>query len=314
MGISLVRLGMAQGSLRALLRRGGCNTGGTCAWWEGDCGLLGEAFGDGGRRGGRQRGPGLGDRRVGGRLRTRLWLLAVPVNVVLAPVQVEGTKLDGSTLQLLVGCLRHAHSLLLVQEPPLGLAGSARDGSALCGSAGGRGKSTRGCLRGLVLGVRGGDRRCVRADGRGSRIPRVGGLTGCSLCHRWVGFVDNLLKVRLSQLVLGGRQSNFWHDYHGVLCGSLLLRRLGRKLSDLFGGGLGSRCRRLVGGRERFDSGLGLGVWNGGRSLFGGLRCGLGGGGLSEHAGPGLCGPLRDDSRLSRLRSGGGSGSRRSRS
>ena len=55
MGISLVGLGMTEGSLRALLRKGRCNTGGACAWWEGNCRRLGgESFWDGGLRGGRQ--------------------------------------------------------------------------------------------------------------------------------------------------------------------------------------------------------------------------------------------------------------------
>lgn len=172
-GISIIGLEIAEGSSSSLVRGGERSTGGTCGRWESDLRLLcRESLRSGSGRGRRQRGSGLGDGGVGRRLCACLGLLAVAIDVVLRLVQVESTKLKGSTLQLLAGCLWHAHGLLLVQEATLSVARGAGDGGTVCGSVGGGSESTvGGGLRSLMLCLGGGNRRGGRAGLGSSRIP-----------------------------------------------------------------------------------------------------------------------------------------------
>jgi hypothetical protein len=228
----------------------------------------------------------MGDRRVCGRLGPRLRLLAVPIDIIIATTEVEGTKLDGGTVDLAIS--GHADGFFLVQHASL--MGGGADCALSCGL------DRRGSIAGawclalclvLLLGSREGG-----GGGTLSRVPRIVSCACGGIASGWFGIVNNLLEIRLGEFIVGGRERDFGFDYGGRSGGSG-----GSGRSGLFE----NRCGLLFrSGRFRLWLGFGGVGFGGSRLGFGGFRWSrsrrlltlgdgrLGDGRLPQHACPGL--------------------------
>ena len=146
-------------------------------------------------------------RRMLRRLSSGLGLLPVFINILLVadPVETHAAELHGGTIDRMVA--RHDHGLLLIQDPTLEARRTAR--------------SARRTIR--VRGVAT-QRRPWRGKLADARIGRTGpGGTNLGSCNR-AGLrvadgrnrrIQDLLDVRLRQLVLGWLQDHFWFARFG---------------------------------------------------------------------------------------------------
>lgn len=135
----------------------------------------------------------MGHRRIGRGLRSSFGLFAVPVNIFITAVEVEGSKLDGGTLQLAIA--GHPDGFFLVQHTPLITGNTCR---SLRGSLDGRGSittSSHSLSLMLLLSSRDGCRRGT-AEAL-SRVPRISGRAGSRTSGGRFRIVRNLLEICL---------------------------------------------------------------------------------------------------------------------
>lgn len=229
----------------------------------------------------------MGNGRVRRGLSSGLSLFAISINIILAPVQVESSKLNGGTINLTV--TGHAYGFLLVKNASLVVVVDRATGGSFRGGLGGRGcEAAVGGSLGNVL-LLSGRNGCGREISRVlTRIPRVGRGARNSIGLWRMRFIFEVLEIRLGEFILGRYKGNLSLDHRGF--------NVGGRFDD--GGNLGlgfsNDWLRLGFGFGWFDDGFRL---NGFRSR---LRCGsflrlrrrnLGSSRLSKHAGPCLhCG------------------------